>query len=381
MDSEHKAISDAITRAGVEEDQVRRFHATTVRDLADLLCAAPYELVQFSGHGKSGRFLLEGENGEGYELTAERLLALLQATDHQPATLLLMCCYSAESRHILAEAAKTMVTLSGDADDEACITFVNHFYALYLRDGDSPIAAAIASEVLHDQLHVIVSRRVEIHAEELNAFRVQDKHGRGLFCDIRPIEGQIGRLGDRERFLTILGRKLRLHRPLFSIEREAAVIPIGKYLGVFSWSGPDDVMVCHAVRQWRPDLTMHQVESFSGLLVRYNDTTVSPYRVATVPVPAGVNQKLAQGIDDLRELYAAVKTGGLCDPIRDIDPEAFAVASGVLNAAIDRAETLLAKARYPQTISQLELGLSSTHDLVDALLEGLTDLVVNSDDS
>lgn len=60
-----------------------------------------------------------------------------------------------------------------------------------------------------------------------------------------------------------------------------ALLSIGPYFGLFSWSGPDDVVPCHQIMQIRPELDEATCEVWASSFRFLFDSAISRFDTAT----------------------------------------------------------------------------------------------------
>lgn len=106
-----------------------------------------------------------------------------------------------------------------------------------------------------------------------------EQDGKTISLDLSPAiaMGQIVGI-DEDLIRRHLVRKIRAHREAFSVSRQSALIPfLGKYFGIFSWH--KNVVTCHSIFSLPEDANAEMWESWSRMLLNYNDAYASKQRI------------------------------------------------------------------------------------------------------
>lgn len=379
LDKEHRAIDQVLVKRQLSADTVVRRHATTLADVTAALAELRLSVFQFSGHGEAAGVYFEGRHGEGSELaSAEQLAHLLSTSQPQLRVALFMSCYSADAIPALIPAAPYLITVFGAAEDETTIDFSQHFYDLYLDGGSIEKACFFAQLLVAQELRVVLHRRAITAAGTralLEVFPHGNHYGQSYLVDVSEAEEDIGRLDcPRETLLHLLSRKIRLHAAVFDSPREQAYLPVGKYVGVFSWTNSADFIKCHRFLQFKPGLEQDICDAWADLAVLYNDRAMHRYRLQHEPAaPYNVRalENALQGY--LRDLNRISNADYYTHGMSAHFPDQWKLTKSVMAANLRMAEQKLAEEDLVATIVHLEGALSSLHDLLEALTTALTE--------
>lgn len=195
-----------------------------------------------------------------------------------------------------------------------------------------------------------------------------------LRIDIEEAESSIAALPiPRHDFLSLLSRKIQVHQWIFRSPREKAMLPIGSFLGVFSWQNANDVVVCHNILQLRTPLDPSDCLGWTRLLVTYNDLRSDRYR--SLPNPAAPENKsiLSQMLHSVERCYTNIlKDQSVNDVSQRYTPQQYAVTMAAVEVHCERAKENFANDSLPDVVVSIEIAISAIHTLVDALTESLT---------
>jgi hypothetical protein len=367
LDREHRAIDAVLREMGLDSSVILRRHAVSVED------------IQFSGHGSEEGILLERQPTGKQELVdAGRLTAALSGVSPKTRAFLFLSCFSSASLAELAMAAPFVITVSGSAADEACIQFVASFYRSYMAEGSIESAFREAGIEIDfrgfgSNLHTVLTRRALLRGESATLYATSVQ-GDTLYVDVSPVEVQIQALGvKRERFLSALCRKIRLHRRIFDRPSERALLSLGEYFAEFSWQSADDAITCQRLLRLREGMVPAVCNLWSDLLLSYNELSAARYR--SMPSPADPQSEpwlkaALKELDGELDYYFAREGAEL---LRQEIPQPFQMAQALALANARHAEMAFARGDFPQTVFYLECALTAVHDLVNTLTDRLTE--------
>jgi hypothetical protein len=376
LDKEHKAVEEVLRTHRLPDYIIKRIHAATLYDVGTALREQDYELVLFSGHGgKDGLYL---ENGRRDPVTSWDLLSkTLKNSVPNLCVVIINACYSTSAESALHEAAPFLILMNGAANDEAAIAFSRHFLDEYYRSGGVEQAFkhatwALGSLRFDEDIEPVLTRRQAPGQSVVQA--CFDRRQDSIFINLADAEPSISRLPvSRHEFLALLTRKLRVHSWIFRVERERAVIPIGHFFGVFSWSNAKDVVTCHEVLQLRKDIALEDCMGWTRAMVFYNDLRSNRYRVMDNPAAAENKALLFEVLKSVRECDRLV----LCaDDValaaRRLVSEKYVIILSNVRTQCDLAEKALGEDDLVGVVGALETAISSIHDLVNALTAAVT---------
>ena len=376
LDEEHRTIEQVLAKHHLPPWVITRIHAATLLDFGLALRERDFEIVQFSCHGDEKGLYFEGDGPR--EVTPWTVLSeTLKGAAPSLCVVILNACYSAAAEQALHNAAPFLVLMNDAAEDKAAARFSQHFFDEYYHSGSVEQAFrqatwALESLRLADSLEPLLTRRQRSGVSVVQAcFSLRHD---SLFINLAEAEQSISRLPiTRHEFLALLTRKIRVHSWIYRIERERAVIPIGQFFGVFSWSNAKDVVICHEVLQLKADAIIEDCIGWTRLMVIYNDLRSERYR--------GISEPAA--IENKAFLHDAIKNVKACDQLvlraGDVAPAAQKLASRqyVVTLSTDRVQCDLAEAcmerdDLPRVVIALETAISSIHDLVNELTAAVT---------
>lgn len=376
LDEEHRAIDQVLAKHHLPVWVIRRIHAATLLDFGFALRERDFEVVQFSCHGDEQGLYFEGKGAR--EVTPWKVLSqTLQGAAPSLCVVILNACYSAAAEQALHDAAPFLILMSGSAQDEAAIIFSQHFFDEYYRSGAVEQAFRQATWALEslgfaDALKPLLTRRQPSGESVVQACfsRRQDS----IFINLAEAEQSISLLPiSRHEFLALLTRKIRVHSWIYRVERERAVIPIGQFFGVFSWSNAKDVVICHEVLQLRENAIIQDCMGWTRLMVIYNDLRSERYR--GMSDPAAVENKVILN-DALRSVRACDQYTLCADDVapaaQKLAPHQYVVTLSTVRVQCDFAQTSLERDDLPRVVIALETAISSIHDLVNELTAAVT---------
>lgn len=375
LDKEHRAIDGIIQRLNLESNIFHRLHATTIEDFAHVLRENNYDIVQFSGHGSNEGIVLEDNRKDGGTLlSAKQVADILRTSAPNIKATLFISCFSASSIPDLIESSPYLITISESADDDLSIEFISEFYDSYFRSGSIQTAFKEAqlyvSLINRDSnLTAVLSRRAIEKGASQVLFQVFPSGKDSILIDLTEAESDIENLDiSKEDFLSLLSRKIRIHKWVFDSPRERAILSIGPFFGLFSWKNASDVVNCHKILQVKSEVDEKTCEVWASLIVSYNDHFAEKYRSAPPYSSALESSWIKKAIDDQRITFNAFfEKKETSEVLKNIAPEQYKVTKSLLVANLDMCDRKFHDGDYKSTVLYLESTLSAIHDMVDAL--------------
>jgi hypothetical protein len=374
LDREQRAI-DEVQKKHQTTGHFNILPAATVEDLIQSLRQPFIRIVHFSGHGSPHGVYLEtsATSDTGVELKAEKLTELILSHAPRIEALILASCYSADSSAVLRHAAPYVITVEGEADDEAAIMFTKTFYDNFLGGGSVEGSLARTQITLQSMdydagLQIYVTRRGETLAKDritLQSIK-RDFSQETLLVDVTDMP--------KGKFLALLANKISVHKwlPFSSFEMDYAVFPIGKYFAVFSWKHGMDVLVCKRILTPKEEATDKQCSLWMRLSFRYSQLFSLRYRRERQAVYAGMRQQLEFALDDFRScLSDFFQNEASLNELRYLLPNQIKMAAPLIAENYSAAERHFHQDDYPQTIVHLETMLSLIHGILDGLVDAL----------
>jgi hypothetical protein len=382
LDKEHRAVDDAKARFGTNADAVVRMHAATLEDITRALTKQPYDIVQFSGHGSLEGIMLEDSNLVGpFVLSADRLCAILLEAQPNLRAVLLTCCYSSTGIAHLAAAAPYLITVSGEGADEAIIGFVRVFYETFFQHTSVERAFHMAQVFVSAEAHLntVLSRRAESTHSGAPLYQVfpssPEARGDSILIDLSQVEEDIQRLDiSRDRFLSILSRKIRIHRWIFSEPHDRAVLSIGHLFGVFSWQNANDVVRCERILRLKESVDERTCEAWTSLTIAYNEKCMARYRLSAHPASPENARSVESAVEDFYRTYRFYFEGkGHAAILRQCLPQQFKICRSLIAANLQHADLKCYEGDHGSAVAYIEMALSSLHDFLDSLTAELTE--------
>lgn len=381
LDKENRALDLILQRLNLPQSTIRRLHATSAEDLARALHEKEYDIVQFSGHGsEDGIYLEDLFHQKSSQISAPQITAILRDASPNLKATLFISCFSAASIPKLIDISPYLVTISNVANDEASIEFISEFYDSYFRHKSIEKAFIAAQTYLSlikqdGNLNSILSRRAIEKAADHVLFQVFPTGLRdSILIDLTEANQDIQSLSiSRDSFLSLLTRKIRVHRWIFDTPRERAILSVGRYFGLFSWQDANDVVVCHKIMQIRPDVDEPTCDVWASLIVAYNDLYADKYRTADKPFEQSISTRLKKVLDRYQETFDFFFEKDVVASIfRQTIPEQFKVTKSVIGANLRMGSVKFHEGDFAYSVMYLETALSSIHDLLDSLTGELT---------
>jgi hypothetical protein len=380
LHKEHRAIDQMLQRIGRPVETIRRMHASSVDDMLHALNQRCYRVVQFSGHGEQSGIVVEaGDGGSAQTLPVDRLQNVLSVCGQEPRAIILMSCYSTDILPALLTLSPYVITVSGAGDDDACIEFSTAFYETYLTTDSIETAFSAAQTTIYAKgldLAAILSRRAQGHPPRALFQVFPSRREDSILVDISKIEKDIARLNiTKDTFLKVLTQKIRVHRWLFQLPKEEAIIPLGPYFGVFTWRAPNDLVTCEKLLTVKPGTPADAISSWTAMVLAYNDLYVDRYRVVSGPPnPPGYEATLNRAIKSFYSLQRTFMVAG--DKLRFFDrfvPIQFGITKGIIEHNLQRADEMLAQRELVEVVIGLETMLTTFHDLVTAVSDHIVE--------
>ncbi len=370
LDKEARAISEVVSKLGLPYGAVISRHATTYNDLVNVLAEDQYDIIQFSTHGTAESVVLEGVNSKtGVKVSAERIASLLVKTQPHLKLAIFMSCFSAISIPILIKSASYLMTIYGEADDTMSINFIKDFYEHRFRGEAIHEAFYYAQELNSNLYNVLLSRRALDANKEKPLLQIYPKGGyltESFLVDISDAEENIRGLDvPVDTFLSILSRKIRLHSRIFDFARERVYLPIGNYIGVFSWVNPNEVIKCHEILKIKPGTPEIVYDVWASMVLNYNDSVILTYRR---PENLGTRKIYESALTNYKNIltkYLSAEKVNLV--MEELIPDEFQMAKSLIKANLDLAEMKVDMEDFDSATINFEFILSSFHDLLDAM--------------
>ena len=373
----------SIQQLAGEEHEVKSIPATTVQNVIQEVGSKDYHLIQFSGHGSKEGFYLENISLSKSQLvTANELAKILVPRIQSLRAALFISCYSTDSIPALIQIAPYIITISGAAHDQMSIKFVETFYESYFKHNSISRTFYDAQQLVDvlfgdGKLIALLSRRGwEKHKERklIEVFPNQSEFN-SIIVDITDVEEQIKSFEQsEEEFLSILTRKIRLHKWIFKKPREEALIPIGEYFGVFTWDNPDDVVICNKILSLKDDIKDELFDLWADLIVTYNNIYLGKHRdIDSLNIPR-LDKLLAETTDEYRDIYTDFFLDAKnADLLKGIIRKQFSTSRSYIKANLKQSSKAIAEEKFARAMEALDNILSSLHDLMNALTKQLTE--------
>lgn len=379
LDREQRAVDQALSRISAESTSIRRLQAVSIDDFAVALRREPFEILQFSGHGDDTGIVFESADGRAGELVSSRRLAAILASVHSaPRAIIFLSCFSTNALAEVAAVAPFTVTVTATVDDEACAQFIAAFYADYFKRRSVTQAflagcAYVEFMGLGEGFTPVLTRRGTYPVAQPSIYTAVVM-GESILVDLSRVEKQIAAAhADRETFLSLLSRKIRVHRWAFDYPRDQMVIPIGPYFGVFSWTSADDPIICESLATLRPDAPEDTCRVWADLLVSYNDLAAAKYRFAPDPASPGMERHLDIAVREHQGFCGFfLEDEAQAAPIRSTVATQFTITRSLAMANTRHALNALDRGEFGRVVAHLETSLTTIHDLVDAMSVALT---------
>ena len=201
-----------------------------------------------------------------------------------------------------------------------------------------------------------------------------------IYVDLDEIEGDIASLQQsKAEFIEILSRKLRVHRNIFSQERTNALIPIGPFIGLFSWISANNV-TCHKILTVRIDASPDFVDRWMTSCVQFNDAKLQSYRNPdTQPADPKNKHLLKKALKEYADLAGSLFSAfGLDECGMALLGNGYVASRAAVRTYLGQAKTMLEVDNLVGAVGHLESALSGMHDVIDGLSKHLTTEVGSS---
>jgi len=378
LDKEHKRMQEVIKSSADPSITVNLCHAPTLQDMAKALTTGKFDLVHFSGHGSSDGFCFESqENDDGEIISPNHLNRMIAASQSTISALILMSCYSSDTAKELLACSPYVISVSGAADDYAAIDFIGHFYDIYFRSNSIEEAFKLSNATLGDRLTTVLWHRSTEQGSTTVTARVvvHPTGGDRIYIDYADARNSIDRLGvPLEKFLSILSRKIRVHRWIFEGERDSVILPIGGYFASFSWRNAKDVVHCKWVKRPKAGLHSDALDIIANLIVIYNDLYMSGYRRSGKRAIDQDSRAILSAIRNMHDVQANILANdNKFASLNSILPDRIKMARANYWANLQKADEKLAQRDLSAAAVYAETALSTLHDAVEELVDAISE--------
>ena len=381
LDKEERALDQILKRRNIDRSLVDKYHATSVKDFVKALRLDDYEIIQFSGHGSDDGIYLENDQIDGGKIVdAGRIAALLQEALPDLKATILVSCFSNSFINEIVNAAVHTITMDGSANDDAAIEFVTAFYDSYFEFNSVENAfrnACVSIDAIgkgQDIKPLLYRRAKEKSKQGIQIQAFFDRREDSVYIDLTEAEKDIASLDiSYDAFLVLLTRKIRIHKWVFKVPRERALLSIGRYFGEFSWKDPSDVIVCHKIMRVASDVPDSLYDLWAKIVVTYNDLACQRYRIMPNPASAENDGLLKKALDEHYRCYQTfIEVGQYAKLLRSSITDQFRASKALISSNLSQADVMLGRGDLPMLLTCLEVSLSSIHDLVDSLTAVVT---------
>jgi hypothetical protein len=374
LDREARLLAELAKRFS-SEVTIERLHASNIDDIHFIIGETDFDVVQFSGHGNpNGIYLDKRDMAEGGELVSpQRLQSLLSIASKPPLLVLLLACYSSDSRDVLADVAPFVVSTTGEVEDSSCLEFIRAFY-------ERLFSGYAIQKSFEDAMNILRSKLIPEQAFELSRRQLirkgtsrfiestPDTRRNSILVNLDQVVDKLALVGlKEEQVFQLIAKKLTIHYWIFSVPRDRCVIPIGRLLfGEFSWKDASDVVYCTKIMKLGADVSPKRWHAWHRLLVSYNDLASCEYRSLSAPAEPANRTVLTNAVK-LFDYYAKryVKPGR--DEMEQIGYSHLIPNFEFVLTHCDAAVDQLTLERFPQVVRCLEQALTNYHEIVDAL--------------
>jgi hypothetical protein len=373
IDKEHQAIDRVIRELKIPVDQIVRKQAATFDDVLDAIGEDEFDVIQFSGHGDEDCLLLDSASGDAFECPISDLVEIISRRQPNLRLFISLSCFSYSSTEEFLTCSPHVICIQGEADDDACVVFIERFYKSFFRTPDIRNSYCEAYETVRKKLEVIHSVRSTDGSKKIWVDVVFGFHCLlEVLVDLSEAQEDIAALGEsRDQFLGTLVRKLKVHRDIFATPRDRAYIAIGDYIGQFSWVSRNDVR-CHGVFTLREDLDEQFFYAWGSYSVAYYDCTLEKYRAPGPPPMSEYPRQLEAALKHyLRVFDTHFRPDALGRPGRALMGNGYAFSQAQIEAALREAEVNLESSELGLACSHLEAALSGMHDVMDRISAAL----------
>ena len=130
LDEEVKKISESLKRSSKRElfELIQKW-AIQISDLSRALLDETPNIIHFSGHGsRSGRIILEDDQGNSQEVPPKALGSFFELFQDKIECVILNACYSESQAQEIAKSVPYVIGMNEAVPDEATIAFSQTFY-------------------------------------------------------------------------------------------------------------------------------------------------------------------------------------------------------------------------------------------------------------
>lgn len=398
LELEDRRISEIVAHLRLPEGTKRSVQAASWNDLVEHVSSNDdMEILHFSGHGSPNAILLETSDSKGERIVSvQDLDYLLELAGFRFRGIVCMSCYSADALRPLVRRVPYIISVEGPVNDAAAIAFVDRFYWNFFRSNSIERSFYISSESVRLEYGEKLIRPILLKGSEAaGAERIviktayRDFSVRGIPADELSIDvtEAMGRLSgnaqEREAVISLLQRKMRYHGWIFRYPRYRALVPLGPYVGLFSWESLSVPVICHSILKVLVSAEICIVDCWIDMIIDYNGFTVSnryrsisslgSIRASELKHAAGQllesARRYAQILKDMEERLEADQVG----------PIHVMLSTWIRNAEQARTRADDEEGDFPLIIVSLEAGLSAFHDVINYLCKVVTGVDLDSE--
>jgi hypothetical protein len=373
---EHRDIEKTLLRHGVETSRYTIKHAVTMRDFIDCLCAHPYDVLQFSGHGNENIFYFETDEGLAEAVTGDRLSEILRKALPNLQICIFSCCYSAESIESLYKVASWIISLFGEANDDAAREFVCRFYSAYIGSNSVENAFQLAQWSMEGKIKALLTRRA--FKEQNSRAYLQcftKKNHEPIIVDVEEVYRQKDRFDEPlEEILHNISIKIGIHSDLlFGTPQSNAVLTVGKYIGIFSWKNRFDPIKVKKLMRIKQSISLQTCNLLTRLAVKYNHAAKASYRKNPTPADIKGKNELGRDLNSLERWLREILSEPTSTHFQRDLLEQYIVSVATISANLSMAQESFDSDKLPDLIVYMEIALSAFHDLLNALIKVVSD--------
>lgn len=376
VDREDKVLAELSKRFDGQVT-IDRVHATEVADIHEYLWDKHYNVIHFSGHGSEEGLLLDmnGASSGGELVNADRMYSLIALAEKSPTLCIFLSCYSSNHIDDLSKSAPFVISSEGALDDRSAIAFTAGFYERYLNGSSISTSFEYAKHLLQaqelDNSSLRLSRRTLIQKQGSKFVKCEIDHQQDpVLVNVDQVIDRASELGiPIEELSYLIGKKLAIHRWIFSTPRERCVIPIGRLLlGEFSWVDAGDVVLCTKLARIDNTLDREHWLCWHRLLVSYNDLASAEYRRLTEPASPTSRQQLQRSLN-LFNHHARLYLKPSLDQLESFGKHGVIPLAQFALSHIEMANDYMQIEEYARVVQALEEALTNYHEVVDGLID------------
>lgn len=380
----------ALEASGYSASRLTILDAATLDDVLRALAAKPYSLIHFSGHGNDTGIFVEQSGADlDEQVSVARVEQALIAAQPYLKIAVFLSCFSASFAKQLAVHVPYVLTVTGPADDDACVKFVECFYARLL-EGDDIERAYVTAVLRVKDLDIVLQRRaVNSGTGKALVQTYTYPHHPTLYVDVSRAHADMARLEmSEDNLLALMSRKIYYHAWAFRYPRSNAILSVGSLFASFSWDKPEDCIFCDRLFRLEEEAPEDLARAFAQLLIEYSDRYVANYRSPIAPHQPDFAEQVETGVMKMVESYQYF-FGEPVDPEADARPRrrlplwpdvlrahvpiAFKTAMAAGGANLATAERKLWARDIAGAVANLEAALSSFHDLMNEVGQKVLD--------